>query len=188
MAGIKRNPKTMDILSREDLIYLIETIGDARTRAMISLMYLTAARVSEVIGSIKKKHIKFEGEGDHKLMVVHAVRTLKKRGALKEMRRTIPVPYIKEIEFIIHVENYLKYVDEDDYFLFDISRQRAWKLIMNATNLFPYIFRHIRLTHLTIDYNFSAQELQAFTGWSNIAPASFYIHLNHRDLAKKMLV
>jgi len=57
MAGKKRSPKRMSMMNRADLKFLIDSIGNQRDRALIAMLYLTGARIDEILGSKKSKAI-----------------------------------------------------------------------------------------------------------------------------------
>lgn len=158
---------------------------------------------------IMKKEIEFR---DDNVMLVHNVRILKRNNInqllkgfrtqtgeiiadgelnaemgeirVKE-RKTVPVvPKKQEIPFIEYIQKYLKTIEEEDY-LYSITRQRAGQ-ILSKVGLFPHYLRHLRLTHLVLDYNFNSEALRRFTGWKDARPASYYVHLNVNDIIDMM--
>ena len=52
--------------------------------------------------------------------------------------------------------------------------------------LHPHYLRHVRLTHLVTEYDYSIARLMRYAGWSDPRPAAVYLQLNWRSLAKGM--
>ena len=64
---------------------------------------------------------------------------------------------------------------------------RKWSTpIRQHFNAYPHYFRHMRLTSLAIDYNYSDASLREFTNWKSTAMAATYTALNASDQALKM--
>ena len=112
---------------------------------------------------------------------------LNKTKRRKIIERNILIPIEKEKEFIKIVVDYINTLEANDL-LFDMTRQRAWQIIKDNTGLFNHLFRHMRATHLTTDYGFSAQELKQFFGWASTTQADVYSHLSQIDIARKMAI
>lgn len=208
--------KELPPLARFELIDKINKLTTSytdRDRAFICFLYLTGCRVEEVTKYVKEKNLKLqktvkqqdgrkekvsqpivanslEGlpitkkqlEFQEGLMIVRGVRCLKRK--VKALR-SIPVVYKpQEMPFITILLDYVnKLSDEEE--LFPIGRSWSYQLL-EKVGLFPHYLRHIRLTHLAIDYSFSEMELQRFTGWTDGRPTKAYVHLNVSDLIEKM--
>lgn len=137
---------------------------------------------------IKKSQIEFKDD----LLVILNVRTLKRR---KKLNRNIPILVEDDREFIDMIKEYmadLKLTEEQERadkpespILFNLCRQRVYQ-ITRKIYLKPHWLRHLRLTHLTIDYGLTDQDLKQYTGWSDSRPANVYVHLNWANLANKM--
>ncbi len=207
----KRNKKRVisdnDIISRNELLHKIKTIGGLKftmNRALISLLYLTAARVEEVVGLVNQKtrkivinpmkvnQIVFKELNGVDYMIIERLPVYKRRlRDNKPPRRNVPIYVANDIHFIKYIKDYIKSKDPDD-FLFKMSYQRAWQISNriiideNGRKGFNHYWRHLRLTHLVEDYGFTDLELQQFVGWSNTLMASKYTHLNWQSLANKM--
>ena len=61
-----------------------------------------------------------------------------------------------------------------------------WQIVKENLGYYNHFFRHIRATHLTTDYGFSAQMLKKFFDWGSSNSADTYSHLDVEDLAKKL--
>jgi len=192
MAGKKRSPKRMAMMNRADLKFLIDSIGNQRDRALIAMLYLTGARIDEILGSkkwliegIKPKQFVEDVFNGYKIVTVVGIQTLKKKEIIK---RSIPILYEQEKDFIKYIIDYVQFKEiGQDELIFPITRQRAWQIIREKTGLFPHFFRHIRLTHLTVNYGFTETELMQFVSWKNTAPAAFYVHLSTKNIIEKMI-
>lgn len=187
----------LPILRRFEILNKIRLLDNLRDQALISFLYLTAARISEVVpfikeksktqlervvvsGGIKRGQIEFVDS----TIYITEVRSLKRKTA-GHSNRTIPI-VINEIEqpFIEILQSYLKTLDENDE-LFPITRQRSSQ-ILEKVGLFNHYLRHLRLSHLSVDYNLSAAELQKYVNWATSFTSDYYVRLNVSDLVNKM--
>ena len=181
MAGKKRNAFEIKAPTKGQLLYDIHQLDSDRDQAMISLMYLTGCRVTELL-SITRSQIEQRNIIGYDFMKITGVPVLKRR---KSISRDIIIPLEKEKEFCKIVINYIETLEHDQK-LFDISRQRAWQITNEEMGLYNHFFRHMRTTHLTSDYGFSGQELKHFFAWASSKTADSYTHLNLDDIARKM--
>ena len=182
MAGIKRKPEKIRRPTIKQFRDLVGSVTSLKDRAFICFLYLTGARISEIVKQIRRYQIEFTQIEGKKFIMVHNVITLKRR---KEIYRDIPIP-VNDFEeaFLNPLIDYLNTIPSDQ-FIFNFSRSRGWKIVKDKTYLFPHYFRHLRLTHLVTEYNFSERDLTFFTGWADGRQATTYTHLNLRDLARK---
>jgi len=171
----------MELPSRAELLLLIRRIENPRTRCLLSLEYLTGARVSELL-SIKRIQIEKKVIVGQDFIQLNQVKVLKRR---RPFKRTVIIPIGKEREFLVFVIDYINKLAPDDL-LFDFTRQWAWKLIKRHTGHYNHFWRHLRATHLTTDYGLTGQELRHFFGWASSKMADNYSHLNVTDIARKM--
>lgn len=207
MAGKKRKSDEMSMLNRPQLLSSIKNVDNIRDRALAAFIYLSGARISEIVGTkktmtfykgkgkdrilerqetiiidpLKKENIEFIYDKD--ILLIHQVVCLKRKYNIP--KRTIPVILSKEKEFVnIFIEHYNTLQAGES--LFDITRQRAWQIINKEMGLYNHFLIHERTTHLVTNQNFTDLHLKQFRGWSDTRPASIYTHLNWHDLADKM--
>lgn len=133
---------------------------------------------------IKKKQLEFKND----VIIIQDVRSLK-RGKYEDSKRVrlrnVPIFIApNEMPFIEIVQEYIKTKGLDDP-LFDMTRQRASQ-ILNKIGMFNHYLRHIRDTHLVLDYGFSAAELKQYNNWASSITADNYVHLNIDNLIDKM--
>lgn len=200
--GERKTAADSIILSKKDLSEFIRNIKEPEVKAFVSLMYLTAGRVSEVL-LIRRRDMKTRII-DGKEFVVIRMRVLKKWKVLKvhthedgtKHQDTVPLKRFREApiridkgmierELFSHVHRYIKssslYPDD---FVINKSRSWAW-LKMSELDTFNHYFRHLRITHL-VQQGFTDQELVQFVGWQDSKPAAVYTHLRWQDVAKKL--
>ncbi len=134
-------------------------------RALIALLYLTGARVSELL-KLTPNSIRKTPEGDIEI----TIQTLKKRWAQKKpykhTRTLIFRSDQRYLDIFIKFYNRRGEVIEPGDRVFRVSRQLGWyylrKRIPNQY-IFPHAFRHNRLQRLA-DAGATAAELKAWSG------------------------
>lgn len=186
---LKRENNSLPMLQRYELLERLKQLGTMRDRALGSFLYLTGCRIEEVVRyksykydkkgqAIKKKQV---SQLEDRIMV-YGVRVLKRKdGVIKNMvirRNSLDKPFIELLE------PYLLTLDPEDC-LFDMCRQRAYQ-ILEEVDLYPHYLRHLRTTHLVIDFNFSGEHLKNFHAWASSRMAEEYVHLNTTDIFEKM--
>lgn len=197
-------------LTAEDILSRIEEIkGEKiiRDKAFIAFLYLSAARIEEVVYYIleprvnkvgeviidkryyigkplKKSDIEIFGDGDYtRSITILNVRCLKRREGNRGLRN-ISV-YIGDLEkpFLKYLRTYLDTLEQKS-FLFLFTRSRAWK-ILNNVRMHPHLLIHSRCTHLTTRYGYSPHDLMRVRGWTDTKPSGRYVHLDTSDLVNK---
>lgn len=195
MAGTKRKSEEQEIRTRQQLLYSISQMNGVRDKALAAFIYLTGARISEILGHkktftdgrtliiepLKKENVELIAEED--LMIIHNVPCLKQRDRLP--RRNIPIIITQELEFLRLFMPYYNILQEGQP-LFNITRQRAWQIVNKELNIYNHFLIHERCTHLVTIKNFTDIDLMRFRGWKNTTAAAVYTHLNYKDIAAKM--
>lgn len=200
--GKRRKPKSLPMLTPEELLILInKKCKSLRDKAFLSMMWLTACRVGEVVQysrsfkengkwkkyniaeGIKKFQVRPEQLEDKWYLVIENVRVLKKR---HPDFKTIAIPEReKEIPFINYIVEYMGTLPNDDDILFNFSRQRGYQIIRQVTGLFPHFFRTARLTFLCNEYNLDAADLKEWVQWSSIGNADAYLRTSWKRMSRK---
>jgi len=167
-------------ITKEDIAKMLLKCRRIRAKTLFAALYLTGARVSEII-NLRKKDIKFRQEGDKQLMII-SLKNLKNK---QRSRKLIPVTINSkdQIEsFIVkYILEYIKLLKDDER-LFPYSRNRAYKLIRRWFGINTQCIRHIRLTHLVMYNNFTDRKLTIWAGWSDSRMADRYVNINYRQL------
>lgn len=153
-------------LKKEEVKALVRGAESLRDKALISVLYLTGARVSEIVGELKRSDILFNQEIKGKEYTLFTnIPTLKRREQ-RPLRRSVPANEEKEAFFLNVIKRYVRFIDRE--VLFPISRQRAWQLLKRAGVYagrdLKNPLRHDRLTHLSTIERFSSLRLRQFTG------------------------
>jgi len=101
----------------------------------------------------------------------------------KEVFRTIPIPKKEPL-----VSAMMNWVHEQDGLLFPgLDRFEAYRMINGVDDAWwLHRIRSERATQLTIEYNYTIQDLMKFFNWSSPNIAARYVRLNPSDLEKKM--
>lgn len=181
------------ILTRERLLELMQQTYTLRFRALFCFLYLTASRISEVVGHIKASNFEIGELEGKEFLYINRIPVLKKR---KPIVRQVAVNIEKEREFVEPLMEYVLFVSErrgENVPLWNLTRISAYTHMREITcpeypdGLFNHFFRHQRLSHLVLYYGFNQNELKEFSKHSNIMNLDFYVHLSSKDIARKML-
>ena len=186
---IQRKLKLQDVPSYEEFVnYALnpENFGfDKELQALFIILYLTAARIREVVGRMEKRDIEILKKYDKNIMLVTLFNEKNRQRKIKK----IPINLDREEEKELAVK-FLEYVDsvegDKKTLLFQKSPRWAEKYFYKYCGINPHFLRHLRLTHLTTEFNFNEQELRIFAGWSDSRPAKNYIEMRWSDLLKKL--
>lgn len=187
--GIKLKVKRREppiILSPEEIERLIEACRNPRDRALISFLYESGCRKSEML-SIRIENVVFTEFG--------ATVTIPKG---KTGSRTIPIVYsasylrqwvdchpTKEISDPLFCSLQCPFAQFSFSGLSHLMRTLKQRTGIKK-DLYPHLFRHSRASHLA--NKFTEQQLKQFLGWtagSNMA--AVYVHLSQRDIEDAVL-
>jgi len=166
--------------SEEEIKIIVRGIDNLRTKALACVLYLTGARVSEVVKELRKEDVSFGEVINGKSYTVFRGVLILKRRDVQILRRNIPINEEHDAFFIRIVKAYVEIMRGN--VLFNFSRQRAHQLLYDKYDVNPHCFRHARLTHLAGSHRFSGFKLRQFTGWKKADSANPYVHLNMEDL------
>jgi len=178
--GLQKSLKRRKVSSENDVRVIASNIKDIRTRALFIMLYLTAGRVSEVIRDVKKKNIQLQYKHNRAVMLINMPNRKHRTRHFKD----IPIPLDKEGVLIKYLNEYLKTLYMEDI-LFKFGKIRAYQLIRGATGFNNHWIRHLRLTHLVLNYDFNEQLLVKFAGWTNSLPAKEYMEIRWSDILTK---
>jgi len=177
----KRSLKSMDsiqaTLSKEIALEVIESCDKLRIQALMAVLYITGARISEVVNyrnpktkvkdkGIKKFQFTDEIHEGKPVFWVKGIRILKQRTKIPPIR-SVPISYKQDGEFIHYIKEYIKHLDKDEP-LFNFSRVFAWMEIKDYADLSPHLFRDLRVLDLDKYYKMSAVKKQKFIGWKKL--------------------
>jgi len=156
-------------LSRLELAEILEraSLRSERDAALIAGTFLTAARISEILG-LRVDDIATIGD----IMLVQ-LRILKRRGD-KEVRKVIPIE--AEDPFAPYFWDYA--LEAEGPLVFKMDRTTAWR-ICRRYGFHPHELRHSRLTEL--GQYMPESVLKAFAGWKIKGVVGIYLHYGWRQ-------
>lgn len=196
-----------EAITLQDVALLGNELQDAELRVLYYILYLSAGRVSEVL-NIRKKDIVCRKDGDKDIVIFTLITKKNRSHPIREVPACYgddkdPNKYHYE-KIMISLIN--KYTEDmlDEQIIFKSDRIKVWKRFTKAMSIAvrartpdkglpldgyekkinPHFLRHCRLTHLRKEYNADALTLMKVAGWSNTNPATVYLHLGYKDLAK----
>jgi len=181
-----------ELLSEEEVIDKINGINSLRDRAFVSLLYLTAGRIGEVVRNryhkdregVRKKRIKSEVLDDNLFLIIKLRNEKSKRKDKKW--KIIPINMRHQIDSQLanNVIMHMNQIDENEP-LFTFGTCWGNLLVKKYMGFNPHWLRHIRLTHLTHNRNYNTLDLMKVAGWTDIRMASVYIMTRWQDIARK---
>ena len=158
--GKKKRIDSVDIIPKPELLAMIHSINSntkVRDKALVSFIYMTGCRISEIVGTTKvsnkysdsdiknkvayKERIPIKSE-EYKVVplkkenieinfeddIIRVYNVICLKRKFENHRRTIPIIISQEKPF---VDLFLKYYDtlQEGDTIFPINRQRAWQII-----------------------------------------------------------
>lgn len=168
----------------------VNEILDPRDAIVIKMLYLCAARVSEIITKVSPseiKHKKTKPYGLHltwnlddykkeKVLLVKfavAKRIRKLRRDRKEVRALVykicALPCSPEYE--PWTLDLLKWLEKGRQLNFALTRQTVWKIVKKNLvvldfSIHTHSLRHYRISHLVEHYGFDPYDITAYSGWT----------------------
>ncbi len=168
-------------------------IKDPVAQALTAVLYLTGARISEIINKyetrwkerVPTKILVQEGLRKHQIKTLEDGSLLFENLPVQKRRKNKIVRQVptstKDFAIIQIIQSYIKQLNDDDI-LFDIDYNTAYGLIKKHTGMHPHFLRHICVSIRVTRDGFNELHLKHFIGWSNTAPASRYTHLDIEEL------
>jgi hypothetical protein len=171
---------TGHIPTQDEILNIAQTFKEPQEKALFLLAYLSAGRISEVVG-ILSTDLEATTKNGREIVLIHIPNRKNRTRNFKDI--PIPKDRPKEAEMIKIV---MDYTTTRTGFVFPFrTTARAWQ-ILNKIGYNPHWLRHIRLTHLETIYGISPERLRVFAGWSDGRPAKHYIELNYGDVLDGM--
>ncbi|BBL63964.1 tyrosine-type recombinase/integrase [Methanosarcina mazei] len=178
---IKKDKTRLDpneILTKDEAMKIVQHARNYRDRALIFLLWDSAARLSELL-NLKKKDVYFDVQG--------ATITVDGKTKQRIIRLTDSFSDLDEL--------YKKHTGKQDDFLFclpdgkQLSAHGVENIVSRAAKragidkkVYPHLFRHSKLTWLA-KHKMMEMHMRIFAGWSEDSdmPAT-YLHLSNEDV------
>jgi integrase len=170
--------RTDIIPSQSELFRVASSIEIAHERCLFVLTYLTAGRISEILG-IRRDGIETVRRGERDVLLIR----MPNKKHRKRRFKTIPIPLDKEKSFVDLIYGYISHRDGP---LFDFGSERRAEQILAKYGYNPHWLRHLRLTHLVTIYDMNEELIKKFAGWTDTRPARHYMELRWTDILQKM--
>ena len=159
----------------------------ARDKALLSLIFLTAGRISEVI-SLEKKQFKFNREDGfiiiENMKLVKQKKTHKKAGR-SPFRCEVAIPLSGTLKPFTDI--FLKYYKIcSSVKLFNFSRNWSWKIVECITDMYPHYFRACSENYYYKIFR-NPYALRDFVGLSSVEALGTYMKTDWRDYSSKIL-
>lgn len=176
----KRKASSKVIISQAELYNILSKENvPARTRSLMSFIYLTGARISEAI-EVKKDQLVLE----EPFITVYNMRVLK-RGKI-EVKRTVPIRIETHKDFLVNIFAYTE--SHRSPYLFPSRRgehiKARWaRKLITKVYAWPHFLRHLRCSHLA-QKGLTAYQLKQYMGWARVDTGENYVRLSAEDLRK----
>jgi len=183
-----KNVEDIEVPTLEEMKEMISSIPDEhlRDKAILSTLYITGARVCEIVKRLRLKDISVKEHKGRKYISFYLF-TAKRQRRVKQIYRNIPVSYDKYKVFVDPLIDYIRQIKpRDDDYVFDITTRTVLNITHKWLDFHTHFIRHVRISHLVQHHNFNDQELTKWTGWSNSNPAATYSHLDERVFFEKL--
>jgi len=211
----KRVKPIPEPITQQEVWRLGETLQDEQDRALLYFLYLSGARITEVLQvrcrELEKRKTKLPN-GKLVWTIKLNLITLKRRSG-EFPRRTIYVnPMGLDQMMLAVIVNLRKTRNRGDDCLFDYgdvkSHKARWKAYhrlkkvryairgvaidgklveLPEFGIYPHFLRHCRATHLAQDYGFNDRELMRYFGWVKSETAMIYTNLNPKEILARII-
>ena len=179
-----------DLLTAEEVERMIGAAVNLRDKALISVLYESACRPQEIL-PLRLKQVQFDEYGvmltvDGKIGVQRTLRLIASTALLSAWLNVHPRKSDPDAPL------FPNFYRKNPYQLLQYS---SFKVIIKAAakkagiqrRIFPYLFRHSRLTELT-RMGFTGFQFNLYAGWSlDSKMGSTYIHLQSKDVDDAIL-
>ncbi len=191
----KRTLPVDKLITRKDIQTLVQACDTQRDRALIMLLWDSAARLNEIM-SLNLNQVEFDKYGA--VVIVDGKtgrRRLRLTDSVPDLQAWVNMHPMKDIPNAPLFLTYNRYGMGTKRLNFRTVENRlknlAAKLKMTK-NIHPHAIRHARLTDLVKSEGnkkgFSEMELRILAGWEkNSAMPEVYVHLSGADIEKKVL-
>ena len=157
-----------------------------RNKVLVELLYITSARITEVL-SLKKENFDFKTPKSSNYLI----RKMKNQKNKKNPTKIIPIP--KSDRFTKDIKNYVERLPDNDSYLFyqrkkvfgwtyqrinkPMHRSTAFRMIKKLdSDIWCHWFRHQRLSHLA--ENLTDRQLIGISGHRSSQNLEHYVRLN----------
>lgn len=185
------------VLSIEQVNNLLDNLGaqdpeTMRLNAMISLLYSTGMRVSEMV-SLRLSAIKFDGEEELKLMLIEGKGDKERfvivnHQAMYALERYLKIRTnfngSKKSIFLFPSESKAGYITRQRFG--QLLKELALKINMDPELISPHKLRHSFATHLLAG-GADLRVIQELLGHSDIRTTQIYTHVNQSQIVNAVL-
>lgn len=169
-----------ELLTKEDIIRMVQACQSPRDRAFIMTLYESGARISE-IGTMKRKSISFDQYGP--------VIIVKGKTGMRRIRLITSAPYLSEwLRCHKGDQDSPLWTNRESVSYAGLSSviRRAAKRAGIRKRVYPHLFRHSRATELA--KKFTEAQMKNYFGWTQSSRmAAVYVHLSGRDIDDAIL-
>ena len=163
-----RDKKDFNIIPRETVQEMIDSTDDLRMRCIISLAWITGARITEIM-KLRRQDFKGSLKDDVVFIRLNTIKGGVPRRLELSMTKT---PFL--LEYVV------KYVKHRHGRIFDIGVRRAQQKLLKINEKTGYYitfheFRHSRISYLAREKEASLSELMDWTGWASTRQAGNYL-------------
>lgn len=184
--GVRRDISNLPIIKRDDLIKTLNNNPDTQNNALISILYLTGGRITEIL-SLTKEQIEWDDNNPNDpLLIIKNRPILKKKKYGKEIpKHSVPIHVKQEPDLCQHIKNYAENALVQAK-LFDFNRQKATIIIQKTLGkqYFIHWLRHSRVTDLFLRKKLPEQVIVKWMGWSDSRQFQNYSHIKTQELAE----
>lgn len=176
-----------DMLTKEEIIAMVDAARNPRDKAFIITLYETGARISE-LALMQLKHVEFDNNGA--VLKLSRGETGSRRvrvvNASMYLRQWIDSHPRKQEQDAPLWTNIKRNNEQPSYTSFRYILKRAAKIagVQKAVN--PHAFRHARASHLS--KHLTEQQMKVYLGWTAASPmAAAYVNMSDNDVDDTIL-